>query len=100
MEYLATFPNQLQAMEYARALTRSGIPSRMMPRPRALEASCGTAVRFSSRQPGGYPADAGPGQNAVSGGAGQLLARSAKKHKGGVYPANRGASPLVGLPCG
>ena len=44
MEYLATFPNQLQAMEYARALTRSGIP-------RALEASCGTAVRFSSRQP-------------------------------------------------
>ena len=39
MEYLATFPNQLQAMEYARALTRSGIPSRMMPRPRALEAS-------------------------------------------------------------
>lgn len=46
MEYLATFPNQLQAMEYARALTRSGIPSRMMPRPRALEASCGTAVRF------------------------------------------------------
>ena len=35
----------------ARALTRSGIPSRMMPRPRALEASCGTAVRFSSRQP-------------------------------------------------
>ena len=34
MEYLATFPNQLQAMEYARALTRSGIPSRMMPRPR------------------------------------------------------------------
>lgn len=48
MEYLATFPNQLQAMEYARALTRSGIPSRMMPRPRALEASCGTAVRFSS----------------------------------------------------
>ena len=23
----------------------------MMPRPRALEASCGTAVRFSSRQP-------------------------------------------------
>lgn len=51
MEYLATFPNQLQAMEYARALTRSGIPSRMMPRPRALEASCGTAVRFSSRQP-------------------------------------------------
>lgn len=27
MEYLATFPNQLQAMEYARALTRSGIPS-------------------------------------------------------------------------
>lgn len=51
MEYLATFPNQLQAMEYARALTRSGISSRMMPRPRALEASCGTAVRFSSRQP-------------------------------------------------
>ena len=51
MEYLATFPNQLQAMEYARALTRSGIPSRMMPRPRALEASCGTAVRVSSRQP-------------------------------------------------
>ena len=48
MEYLATFPNQLQAMEYARALTRSGIPSRMMPRPRALEASCGTAVRFTS----------------------------------------------------
>ena len=48
MEYLATFPNQLLAMEYARALTRSGIPSRMMPRPRALEASCGTAVRFSS----------------------------------------------------
>lgn len=48
MEYLATFPNQLQAMEYARALTRSGISSRMMPRPRALEASCGTAVRFSS----------------------------------------------------
>ena len=48
MEYLATFPSQLQAMEYARALTRSGIPSRMMPRPRALEASCGTAVRFSS----------------------------------------------------
>ena len=48
MEYLATFPNQLQAMEYARALTRSGIPSRLMPRPRALEASCGTAVRFSS----------------------------------------------------
>ena len=47
MEYLATFPNQLQAMEYVRALT----PSRMMPRPRALEASCGTAVRFSSRQP-------------------------------------------------
>ena len=47
MEYLATFPNQLQAMEYARALTRSG----MMPRPRALEPSCGTAVRFSSRQP-------------------------------------------------
>ena len=47
MEYLATFPNQLQAMEYARAL----ITSRMMPRPRALEASCGTAVRFSSRQP-------------------------------------------------
>ena len=37
MEYLATFPNQLQAMEYARALTRSGIPSRMMPRPRALD---------------------------------------------------------------
>ena len=32
MEYLATFPNQLQAMEYAQALTRSGIPSRMMPR--------------------------------------------------------------------
>lgn len=51
MEYLATFPNQLQAMEYARALTRSGISSRMMPRPRALEASCGTAVRFSRRQP-------------------------------------------------
>lgn len=49
MEYLATFPNQLQAMEYVRALTRSGIPSRMMPRPRALEASCGTAVR-------GFPA--------------------------------------------
>ena len=25
MEYLATFPNQLQAMEYVRALTRSGV---------------------------------------------------------------------------
>lgn len=47
MEYLATFPNQMQALEYARALTRRGIPNRLMPRPRALEASCGTAVRFS-----------------------------------------------------
>ena len=47
MEYLATFPNQMQALEYARALTRRGIPNRLMPRPRALEASCGTAVRFT-----------------------------------------------------
>ena len=50
MEYLATFPNQMQALEYARALTRRGIPNRLMPRPRALEASCGTAVYFTSGQ--------------------------------------------------
>ena len=86
MEYLATFPNQLQAMEYARALTRSGIPSRMMPRPRALEASCGTAVRFSSRQPVDILLTLAPVktlyrvEQAATG-------RSAKKQKGGVYPA-------------
>ena len=51
MQYLATFPNQMQALAYAGALSRRGIPYRLMPRPRALEASCGTAVRFSSRQP-------------------------------------------------
>ena len=51
MEYLATFPNQMQAVEYARALSARGIPHRLMPRPRTLEASCGTAVRFSSRLP-------------------------------------------------
>ena len=50
MEYLATFPNQMQAIEYARALGLRGIPNRMMPRPRMLEASCGTAVRFTSLQ--------------------------------------------------
>lgn len=48
MQYLATFPNQMQALAYAGALSRRGIPYRLMPRPRALEASCGTAVRFSS----------------------------------------------------
>lgn len=53
MEYLATFPNQMQALEYARALTRRGISNRLMPRPRTLEASCGTAVRFAT----GLPAD-------------------------------------------
>lgn len=51
MEYLATFPNQMQALAYAGALSRRGIPYRLMPRPRALEASCGTAVRFSSELP-------------------------------------------------
>ena len=51
MQYLATFPNQMQALAYAGALSRRGIPYRLMTRPRALEASCGTAVRFSSRQP-------------------------------------------------
>ncbi len=51
MEYLATFPNQMQAVEYARALSARGIPHRLMPRPRTLEASCGTAVRFSGRLP-------------------------------------------------
>lgn len=52
MEYLATFPNQLQAMEYARALTRSGIPSRMMPRPpRAGGQLRHGGAGFSSRQP-------------------------------------------------
>lgn len=49
MEYLATFPNQMQAVEYARALSVRGIPHRLMPRPRTLEANCGTAVRFFSR---------------------------------------------------
>lgn len=49
MEYLATFPNQMQAVEYARELSARGIPHRLMPRPRTLEASCGTAVRFSGR---------------------------------------------------
>ena len=82
MEYLATFPNQLQAMEYARALTRSGIPSRMMPRPRALEASCGTAVRFSSRQPVDILLTLAP-----VGWSRAATGRSAKKQKGGVYPA-------------
>lgn len=48
MQYLATFPNQMQALAYAGALSRRGIPYRLMPRPRALEASCGTAVRFTS----------------------------------------------------
>lgn len=48
MQYLATFPNQMQALAYAGALSRRGIPYRLMPRPRALEASCGTAVHFSS----------------------------------------------------
>ena len=80
MEYLATFPNQLQAMEYARALTRSGISSRMMPRPRALEASCGTAVRFSSRQP-------------VSGGAGQLLAGRLKNKRAASIRQTEGRRP-------
>ena len=46
MQYLATFPNQMQALAYAGALSRRGIPYRLMPRPRALEASCGTAVGF------------------------------------------------------
>ena len=99
MEYLATFPNQLQAMEYARALTRSGIPSRMMPRPRALEASCGTAVRFSSRQPVDILLTLAPVKTLYRWSR-AATGRSAKKQKGGVYPANRGASPLVGLPCG
>ena len=40
----------MQAIEYARALSLRGIPNRMMPRPRMLEASCGTAVRFTSLQ--------------------------------------------------
>lgn len=48
MQYLATFLNQMQALAYAGALSRRGIPYRLMPRPRALEASCGTAVRFTS----------------------------------------------------
>ena len=51
MEYLATFPNQMQALEYTRALTRMGLPNRLMPRPRTLEASCGTAVRFATAIP-------------------------------------------------
>lgn len=48
MEYLATFDNHTQAMGYARVLQRQGIPVGMMPRPRILAASCGTAVRFRS----------------------------------------------------
>lgn len=50
MEYLATFENHTQAVSYARALSRHGIPNSQMPRPRSLAASCGTAVRFVSRQ--------------------------------------------------
>ena len=92
MEYLATFPNQLQAMEYARALTRSGIPSRMMPRPRA-----GGQLRHGGAvfQPpaGGYPADAGPGQNAVSGGAGQLLAGRLKNKRAASIRQTEGRRP-------
>ena len=44
MQYLATFPNQMQALAYAGALSRRGIPYRLMPRPRALEASVGSAL--------------------------------------------------------
>lgn len=51
MEYLATFENHTQAMRYALALNKKGIRASMMPRPRILEASCGTAVRFWTQLP-------------------------------------------------
>lgn len=51
MEYLATFENHTQAIGYARALRQRRIQGSMMPRPRILEASCGTAVRIRTQLP-------------------------------------------------
>ena len=92
MEYLATFPNQMQAVEYARALSARGIPHRLMPRPRTLEASCGTAVRFSSRLPAETLRTIAPVKALYRVEA--VIIRLGK-NSGGVSPAKRaGAAPL------
>ncbi len=48
MSYIATFHTHLSAMLTSRALSGAGIENRLIPVPRALSSSCGTALEYDS----------------------------------------------------
>ena len=48
MDYLATFHTHYGAMCFQKHCKKNAIPSRMMPVPRELSASCGVCVRFEA----------------------------------------------------
>lgn len=49
-EYIATFYNHFGAVRFERELHKMGAPARMMPVPRDLSSSCGTAVKFQREE--------------------------------------------------
>ena len=51
MTYTATFFTHFGALNLNRSLKKKGIPSRMMPVPRSLSASCGVCVSFEAAGP-------------------------------------------------
>ena len=51
MTYTATFFTHFGALNLNRSLQKAGIPSRMMPVPRSLSASCGVCVSFETDDP-------------------------------------------------
>ena len=48
MILIATFYTHAAALVSCRSLKDAGIPSRMMPVPRALSSSCGTCVKYEA----------------------------------------------------
>jgi hypothetical protein len=49
-EYIATFYSHFGAMRFQKELKAQGIQARMMPVPRSLSSSCGTAVLFQAEK--------------------------------------------------
>ncbi|MDD3192910.1 MAG: DUF3343 domain-containing protein [Oscillospiraceae bacterium] len=49
MEYVATFFSHFGAMQFARKLKREDIACQIMPVPRQLSSSCGSCVKFSTK---------------------------------------------------
>jgi len=47
MEYLASFYTHYGAMRFQKYCQKNSLPTKMMPVPRELSASCGVCVRFT-----------------------------------------------------